>query len=50
MNLRRRDWISLTYEHGGFLAKVNVPINKKQKLEQKIVDCAFLGYAFNNMG
>ena len=29
----------------GCLAKVNVPINKKRKLEPKTVDCVFLGYA-----
>jgi hypothetical protein len=29
---------------------VNVPINKKRKLEPKIVDCVFLGYAFYNIG
>ena len=34
----------------GCLAKVNVPINKKQKLRPKIVDCVFLGYAIHSMG
>jgi hypothetical protein len=29
---------------------VNVPINKKCKLGQNIVDCVFLGYAFHNVG
>jgi len=29
----------------GCLAKVNVPIPKKRKLEPKTVDCVFLGYA-----
>ena len=29
----------------GFLAKVNVPINKKCKLGPKTVDCVFIGYA-----
>jgi hypothetical protein len=32
------------------LAKVNVPINKKCKLEPKTVDCIFIGYAFHNIG
>jgi hypothetical protein len=30
----------------GCLAKVNVPINKKRKLEPKTVDCIFIGYRF----
>jgi transposase InsO family protein len=34
----------------GSLAKVNVSINKKCKLELKIVDCVFLGYAIHNVG
>jgi hypothetical protein len=34
----------------GCLAKVNVPINKKHKLEPKTVDCIFIGYAFHNIG
>jgi hypothetical protein len=34
----------------GCLAKVNVPINKKRKLRQKIVDCVFLGYAIHSVG
>ena len=33
----------------GCLAKVNVPINKKQKLGSKTVDCVFLGYAIHSM-
>jgi hypothetical protein len=32
------------------LAKVSVPINKKQKLGPKIVDCVFLGYAIHGVG
>jgi hypothetical protein len=32
------------------LAKVNVPINKKRKLEPKTIDCVLLGYAFHSMG
>ena len=32
------------------LAKVNVPIAKKRKLEPKTVDCVFLGYAFHSVG
>jgi hypothetical protein len=31
------------------LAKVNVPINEKCKLDLKIVDCVFLGYAHHNI-
>ena len=27
-----------------------MPINKKQKLEPKAVDCVFLGYAIHSMG
>jgi hypothetical protein len=34
----------------GSLAKVNVPINKKRKLEPKTVDCVFLGYAIHSVG
>ena len=34
----------------GCLAKVSVPINKKQKLGPKIVDCVFLGYAIHSVG
>jgi hypothetical protein len=34
----------------GCLAKVNVPINKKQKFGPKTVDCVFLSYAIHNMG
>jgi hypothetical protein len=33
----------------GCLAKVNVPVNKKRKLDSKIVDCVFLGYAHHNI-
>jgi hypothetical protein len=29
---------------------VNVPINKKRKLEPKIVDCVFLDYAIHSVG
>jgi hypothetical protein len=32
------------------LAKVNVPINKKRKLEPKTVNCVFLGYAIHSVG
>jgi hypothetical protein len=36
---------SLSYLHTwGCLAKVNVPINKKQKLGPKTVNCIFFGY------
>jgi hypothetical protein len=43
------EWIgrkpSLSYlRTWGCLAKVNVPINKKCKLDPKTVDCVFLGY------
>jgi len=34
----------------GFLAKVNVPINKKHKLGPKTIDCVFLGYDFHSVG
>ena len=34
----------------GYLVKVNVLINKKQKLGSKTVDCVFLGYAIHSMG
>ena len=34
----------------GYLAKVDVPINKKQKLGPKIVDCVFLSYAIHDVG
>jgi hypothetical protein len=34
----------------GYLAKVNVPINKKRKLGPKTVNCIFIGYAFHNIG
>jgi hypothetical protein len=34
----------------GYLAKANVPINKKHKLGPKTVDCVFLGYAFQSIG
>jgi hypothetical protein len=33
----------------GYLAKVNVPINKKRKLGAKTVDCIFLGYAHHSI-
>ena len=33
----------------GCLAKVNVPFAKKHKLEPKMVDCVFLGYAFHSI-
>jgi hypothetical protein len=33
----------------GYLAKVNVSINKKRKLGSKIVDCVFLGYAHHSI-
>jgi hypothetical protein len=31
------------------LAKFNVSINKKRKLDPKTVDCVFLGYAHHNI-
>jgi hypothetical protein len=31
----------------GCLVKVNVPINKKDKFDPKIVNCVFLGYAYH---
>ena len=34
----------------GFLAKVNMPINKKRKLGPKTIDCVFLGYAIHSVG
>jgi hypothetical protein len=34
----------------GYLAKMNVPINKKRKLEPKTIDCVFLGYAIHSVG
>jgi hypothetical protein len=34
----------------GCLAKVNIPIPKKRKLEPKTVDCIFLGYAQRSIG
>jgi hypothetical protein len=34
----------------GYLAKVNVPINKKRKLGPKTVDCVFLIYAIHSVG
>jgi hypothetical protein len=48
------EWIrrkpSLSYLHTwGCLAKVNVPINKKRKLNPKTVDCVFLGYAHHSI-
>jgi hypothetical protein len=33
----------------GYLAKVNVPINKKRKLGHKTVDCVFLRYAHHSI-
>jgi hypothetical protein len=33
----------------GYLAKVNVSINKKCKLDSKTVDCVFLGYAHHSI-
>jgi hypothetical protein len=33
----------------GCLSKVNVPACKKRKLEQKTIDCVFLGYAHNSV-
>jgi hypothetical protein len=32
----------------GYLAKVNVPINKKRKLAPKTMYCVFLGYAHHS--
>jgi hypothetical protein len=34
----------------GCLAKVNLPIPKKQKLGPKTVNCVLLGYAFHSIG
>jgi transposase InsO family protein len=34
----------------GCLAKVNLPIPKKQKLGPKTMECVFLGYAFHSIG
>jgi hypothetical protein len=34
----------------GYLAKVNIPINKKRKLRLKTVDCVCLGYAIHSVG
>jgi hypothetical protein len=34
----------------GCRAKMNVPINKKQKLGQKTVDYVFLSYAIHSVG
>jgi len=43
--------INVSYLHTwGCLAKVNVPINKKQKLGPKTVDCIFFGYATHSVG
>jgi len=49
-----QDWVgrkpSLSYlSTWGCLAKVNVPISKKRKLGQKIVDRVFLGYAHQSI-
>jgi hypothetical protein len=40
---------SLLFAHLGCLAKVNVPSNKKRKLEPKTIDCVFLGYAIHSV-
>jgi hypothetical protein len=47
------EWIgrkpSLSYLHTcGWLAKVNMSINKKRKLAHKTVDCVFLRYAHHS--
>jgi hypothetical protein len=42
---------SLSYLHTwGCLAKVNIPIPKKCKIEPKTMDCIFLGYSERNIG
>jgi hypothetical protein len=42
--------LNLFYLHTwGFLAKVNVPINKKHNLESKTIDCVFLGFGFHKI-
>jgi hypothetical protein len=42
--------LNISYLRTWGLTKVNVPINKKQKLGPKTVDCIFLGYAIHNVG
>jgi len=32
----------------GYLAKVNIPIDKKRKIEPKTIDCVFVGYFLHN--
>ena len=32
----------------GYLAKVNIPINKKRKIGPKTMDCVFVGYSLHN--
>jgi hypothetical protein len=53
-SLNLRNWkkrVNLSYlRTWGCLAKVNVPINKKRKLDPKTVDCIFIGYAFHIIG
>jgi hypothetical protein len=49
-----KEWIgrkpSLSYlRTWGCLPKVNVPINKKRKLEPKTMDCIFLDYAHHSI-
>jgi hypothetical protein len=49
-----KKWIGrkslLSYLHiWGCLTKVNLPINKKRKMEHKTVDCIFLGYTRHNI-
>jgi transposase InsO family protein len=48
------EWIGRKYSLSylctwGCLANVNVPINKKHKLDPKIVNCVFLGYAHHSI-
>ena len=33
----------------GCLVKVNIPINKKRKIDKKIVNCIFFGYSLHNI-
>jgi hypothetical protein len=53
-SLNLRNWkkrVNLSYlRTWGCLAKVNVPINKKRKLDPKTVDCIFIGYVFHIIG
>jgi hypothetical protein len=54
-NTPYEEWIgrkaSLSYLRTWYsLAKVNVPIKKKCKLEPKTVECIFLGYANDSIG